>query len=142
MKLAISGLVLSMFDRLNNSYGTEYNPVDKVAKISVPDMGPASLDIDSNDIHQFSKVLKTFDPATKYSLIDTVQRSIEQTIVKGEEIVRFRTSMEKGARSVVVPVADWPDFVRFWEAAAAVTPDLLERYEEKYAELSAATKAE
>jgi hypothetical protein len=139
MKLAITGIQLSMFDRLNNNYNTDFSAETGILTVSQPNLGPKSLDITSDDIGQFAGVLADFDPKVSagLSLIETVEKTLEQ----GEEFVTFRTSMAKGARTVKIPVGEWPDFVRWWGAAAETAPDLIIQYRKMLAETEAKAEA-
>ena len=145
MRLAIAGIILSMFDRLNNGHTTTFDVKTELVTISVPDLGPKSFDIASDDIDDFVYVINNFDPGS-LTMSEVVEKTLEKVEIGKDEnkrtIYRFRTSLEKGARSVVVAEEDWADFVRFWEAAKNATPSIVEAYQKRVAEANAAANPE
>jgi hypothetical protein len=132
--LGIAGIVLSMFDRLNNHYSTSYDGKTKLVTISQPDLGPKSLDINSDEIDNFVGVLAAFDPEVELSQAETVRRTLELVTVKGEEVYRFKTSTASGSRAVVIPKDDWSDFVKWWTMAADSVEDTIAKYQAMNAE--------
>lgn len=139
MKLAIAGVQLSMFDKLNNNYNTSFEKEKGTLTISQPNLGPKSLDISSDDIYSFAAIIAKFDPKENEGL--SMLKTVEKTIENDGECVTFRTSMAKGARAVKVPAGDWPDFVRWWREAAAVSEDLISQYKEMIEKAEKAEKA-
>jgi hypothetical protein len=140
MKLGIAGLVLSMFDRLNNSHATDYDPKTDVLTIQVPDLGPKSLDVPSTEIDNFVGVIAAYSPDESLTLAETVRRTLSYDEKK--EVYSFRTSLATGTRTVTVSKADWPDFVRFWTEAADSVEGAIESWKAHLAEVEAAANAE
>lgn len=130
VKLSIGGKV-SLFSLLVRDHTTSYNAGTETVTVGLPGLGPKSLDITSDEIVDFSDEIGAFDvekgPQVG-SLAEAFKRTAEVTEEDGVKIVRFRPSLAKASRAVTIPVADWPDFVRFIGAAAEATEATIEEY--------------
>lgn len=123
MKLGI-GAKIAFFDLLVANHGTSYDGKSEVLTVSLPNLGPKSLDIDSDQIGDFANLIAEYDPEKPETLVETVFR----TLNNDGENVTFRVSNDKGARKVTVPAKDWPEFVKFWQAAAGTVEDTIKQY--------------